>query len=85
MNIHLQNTQTWSASTGSNMDSSQLQYASEARSENLRRVGRRLQPPARRCRRLTDQFVMEHTLEEVEEDRKEVDQRTLRLKEKNKR
>ena len=67
------------------MDSSQLQYASEARSENPRRVGRRLQPPARRCRRLTDQFVIEHTMEEAEEDRKEVDQRTLRLKEKNKR
>jgi len=67
------------------MDYSLPQDAHEARSEteNTRRVGRR--PPQRRCRKLTDKFVTEHAMEEVEEDRREADQRTLRLKEKNKR
>jgi hypothetical protein len=47
-------------------------------------VGRR-QHPQRRCRKVTDKFVYEQALEEVEDDRRQTDKRTQRLKEKNKR
>ena len=44
-----------------------------------------LRRPRRACRKHTDHVVQEQALEELEERKKVLDQRTLKLKEKNKR
>lgn len=41
--------------------------------------------PRRRCRQLTNALIEEQLLEELEDRKSALDQRTLRLKEKNKR